>query len=162
MKTIAYQSSAKNKSQIRIIFSLISERVGWMVCILSNKEKNQFLLEGGHPSFYGENVPFSSTTIFSSSPTPKLVSCHQDSKCFLTPVRSGRTYIIMPHLGQSHNVVIRVLTFPILSIYRACGVMVMDRADCISHSTNTLGKGMNPIILPSASLGEGKLWIQTC
>ena len=43
--------------------------------------------------------------------------------------------------------------------------------DCISHSTNTLGKGMNPIILPPArffslgegtSLGEGKLWIQTC
>ena len=46
----------------------------------------------------------------------------------------------------------------------------------ISHSTNTLGKGMNPIILPPAmgkivgqtrffnlgeatSLGEGKLWI---
>ena len=23
-------------------------------------------------------------------------------------------------------------------------------ADCISHSTNTLGKGMNPIILPPA------------
>ena len=22
--------------------------------------------------------------------------------------------------------------------------------DCISHSTNTLGKGMNPIILPTA------------
>ena len=51
--------------------------------------------------------------------------------------------------------------------------------DCISHSTNTLGKGMNPIILPptmgkivrqtrffslgeATSLGEGKLWIQTC
>ena len=50
---------------------------------------------------------------------------------------------------------------------------------CISNSTNTLGKGMNPIILPPAmgkivgqtrffspgeatSLGEGKLWIQTC
>ena len=49
--------------------------------------------------------------------------------------------------------------------------------DCISHSTNSLG--MNPIILPPAmgkivgqtrffslgevtSLGEGKLWIQTC
>ena len=45
---------------------------------------------------------------------------------------------------------------------------------CISHSTNTLGKGMNPIILPPApvgqtvffslgeatSLGEGKLWIK--
>ena len=24
------------------------------------------------------------------------------------------------------------------------------RIDCISHSTNTLGKGMNPIILPPA------------
>ena len=24
------------------------------------------------------------------------------------------------------------------------------RRDCISHSTNTLGKGMNPIILPPA------------
>ena len=26
----------------------------------------------------------------------------------------------------------------------------MDVTDCISHSTNTLGKGMNPIILPLA------------
>ena len=25
-----------------------------------------------------------------------------------------------------------------------------DETDCISHSTNTLGKGMNPIILPPA------------
>ena len=26
----------------------------------------------------------------------------------------------------------------------------LNEADCISHSTNTLGKGMNPIILPLA------------
>ena len=45
----------------------------------------------------------------------------------------------------------------------ACGVMVivignghsdtgsnLDETNCISHSTNTLGKGMNPIILPPA------------
>ena len=42
----------------------------------------------------------------------------------------------------------------------ACGVMVimdmatqvqiLDKTDYISHSTNTLGKGMNPIILPPA------------
>ena len=25
---------------------------------------------------------------------------------------------------------------------------ILDETDCISHSTNTLGKGMNPIILP--------------
>ena len=61
----------------------------------------------------------------------------------------------------------------------ATQVQILDETDCISHSTNTLGKGMNPIILPPAmgkivgqtrffslgeatSLGEGKLWIQTC
>ena len=27
---------------------------------------------------------------------------------------------------------------------------ILDENDCISHSTNTLGKGMNPIILPPA------------
>ena len=26
----------------------------------------------------------------------------------------------------------------------------LDETDCISYSTNTLGKGMNPIILPPA------------
>ena len=53
-----------------------------------------------------------------------------------------------------------------------------SKPDCISHSTNTLGKCMNPIILPPAmgkivgqtkffslgeatGLGEGKLWIET-
>ncbi len=29
-------------------------------------------------------------------------------------------------------------------------VQIQDEADCISHSTNTLGEGMNPIILPPA------------
>ena len=29
-------------------------------------------------------------------------------------------------------------------------VQNLDEFDCISHSTNTLGKGMNPIILPPA------------
>ena len=55
-------------------------------------------------------------------------------------------------------------------------VQILDETDCISHSTNTLGKGMNPIILlqlwinsravwffslgDATTLGEGKLWIQ--
>ena len=29
-------------------------------------------------------------------------------------------------------------------------VQIIDEANCISHSTNTLAKGMNPIILPPA------------
>ena len=29
-------------------------------------------------------------------------------------------------------------------------IQILDETDCISHSTNTLGKGMNPIILPLA------------
>ena len=71
--------------------------------------------------------------------------------------------------------------FVIIYIYRerekekergACGVMVivvgnghndrvqiLDEADCISHSTNTLGKGMNLIILPPA-MGNGRTdWV---
>ena len=56
----------------------------------------------------------------------------------------------------------------------ATQVQIRDETDCISHCTNTFGKGMNPIILPPAmgkivgqtrffslveatSLGEGKL-----
>ena len=30
----------------------------------------------------------------------------------------------------------------------AIRVQILDETDCISHSTNTLGKSMNPIILP--------------
>ena len=29
-------------------------------------------------------------------------------------------------------------------------VQILDKTDYISHSTNALGKGMNPIILPPA------------
>ena len=32
----------------------------------------------------------------------------------------------------------------------ATRVQILDETDCISHSTNTLGKGMNSIILPPA------------
>ena len=32
----------------------------------------------------------------------------------------------------------------------ATRVQILDETDCISHSTITLGKGMNPIILPPA------------
>ena len=32
----------------------------------------------------------------------------------------------------------------------AARVQILDETDCISHSTNTAGKSMNPIILPPA------------
>ena len=32
----------------------------------------------------------------------------------------------------------------------ATQVQILDKIDCISYSINTLGKGMNPIILPPA------------
>ena len=32
----------------------------------------------------------------------------------------------------------------------AIQVQILDKIDCISHCTNTLGKGINPIILPPA------------
>ena len=35
----------------------------------------------------------------------------------------------------------------IMKMDTATRVQILDETDCISHSTNTLGKGMNPIIL---------------
>ena len=32
----------------------------------------------------------------------------------------------------------------------ATRVQILDETNCTSHSTNTIGKGMNPIILPPA------------
>ncbi len=40
----------------------------------------------------------------------------------------------------------------------ATRVQILDESDCISHSTNTLVKDMNPIILP---LAMGKIVGQT-
>ena len=42
-------------------------------------------------------------------------------------------------------------------------VQILDEADCISHGTNKLGKGMNPIIFPPArylsyTLPNGWVW----
>ena len=89
-----------------------------MVCLLSNRKKKEHvesisLVEGGQLSFYAENVPFSSSTIFSSSPTPKLVSCCasprlkmlSDSSAFRQDLYN---HTKIPHLGQSHNVIIYV------------------------------------------------------
>ena len=36
----------------------------------------------------------------------------------------------------------------------ATRVQILDETDCISHSTNTLGEGMNPIILPPAMVRQ--------
>ena len=38
----------------------------------------------------------------------------------------------------------------VIVVDTATRVQILDKADSISHSTNALGKGMNPIILPPA------------
>ena len=38
----------------------------------------------------------------------------------------------------------------VLEMDTATRVQILDEIDCISHSTNTLREGMNPIILPPA------------
>ena len=68
-------------------------------------------VEGGQPSFYAENIPFSFSTIFSSSPTPKLVSCRASPRLkTLSYAGAFRqdlyNHAKTPHLSQSHNVVI--------------------------------------------------------
>ena len=67
------------------------------------------LVEDGQQRFYTENIPFSSSIIFSSSPTPKLASCV--SPRHKTFSASGvYNHAKMPHPDQSHNVVIYMCT----------------------------------------------------
>ena len=61
--------------------------------------------------------------------------CHriQPTICFLKPYNRARGVMVIVvgnGLGDSNS--------------------ILEEADCISHSTNILGKGMNPIILPPA------------
>ena len=46
-----------------------------------------------------------------------------------------------PKSGGAHGV---------MELDTAIRVRILDKTDCISYSTKTLGKGMNPIILPPA------------
>ena len=38
----------------------------------------------------------------------------------------------------------------VIVVEQSTRVQILDETDCISHSSNTHGKGMNPIILPPA------------
>ena len=38
-------------------------------------------------------------------------------------------------------------------------MVILDETDCVSQGTNTLRKGMNPIILPSA-MGKSDFFVQ--
>ena len=51
----------------------------------------------------------------------------------------------MKILGGARGVMVIVV-----GMDTATRVQILDTTDCISHSTNTLGKGMNPIIPPPA------------
>ena len=54
-------------------------------------------VEGGQPSFFVENIPFSSSTIFSSSIRPKLVSCHASPR-HLFSIPPSNKYCTKPFL----------------------------------------------------------------
>ena len=47
--------------------------------------------------------------------------------------------------GEARSVMVIVI-----GMDTATRVQILDQPNCILHSTNTLGKGMNPIILPLA------------
>ena len=57
---------------------------------------------------------------------------------------------ILNVVGQRREISTKLNMYIYIYIYIYNVVQILDLTDCISHSTNTLGKGMNPIILPSA------------
>ena len=54
-------------------------------------------------------------------------------------------YCFSVFIDHHYNGIIKKLEFD-----TTIRVQILDETDCISHSTNTLGKGMNPIILSPA------------
>ena len=95
---------------------LKEEGGGWYASSATERKEHVesiSLVEGGQPSFYAENIPFSSLTIFFSRPTPKLVFCCASPRLkTLFAFGAFRQDLYnrakMPHLGQSHNMVIYV------------------------------------------------------
>ena len=65
------------------------------------------------------------------------------SKSFLETVQNGPVTIVITVILVFYNIFLVFWN-------TATRVQIQDKTDCISYSTNTLGKGMNPIILPPA------------
>ena len=67
----------RKKTDFSSTMTLKEEGDGWYASSATERKEHMesISLVGGQPSFYAENIPFSSSTIFSSSPTHKLVSC---------------------------------------------------------------------------------------
>ena len=97
-----------------ITYKLKEDGSGWYASSATERKEHVesiSFVEGGQPSFYAENIHFSSSTSFSSSPTPKLISCRalpklktlSDSSAFRQDLYN---HAKMPHPGQLHKVVI--------------------------------------------------------
>ena len=72
--------------------------VGWYASSATERKEHVesiSVVEGGQLSFYPENIPFPSSTIFSSSPIPKLVSCRVSPRLKMLSV-----FVLRPTTGQ--------------------------------------------------------------
>ena len=58
------------------------------------------------------------------------------------------------HVGGAFDVLVIVKEMDTVT-----RVQILDETDCISHSTNTLGKGMNPVILPPPRVNSRTDWV---
>ena len=61
-----------------------------------------------------------------------------------------KTKFIIIIMKEVINVIMKGGARGVMVIVAGIGHEFKSWTDCISHSTNTLGKGMNPIILPPA------------
>ena len=91
----------------------------------------------------------------SSSHFNKIININMKNKSFTClDIKSLNTNIPVDKcierlenlLRKTNTILLRPVSLSLfLHIY-----IILDKTDCISHSTNTLGKGINPIILPLA------------
>ena len=70
--------------------------------------------------------------------------------CLICPVKYDKNQFWNKTRKKANEYDFRSCDYYKMILDTATRVQILDLTDCISHSTNTLGKGMNPNILPPA------------
>ena len=80
--------------------------------------------------------------------TLKNIHTRTHTKIFTHTQTHSHTYAFTQTDTHRQGCALRVFVIVVEIDTAATRVQILDETDCILHSTNTLGKGMNPIILP--------------
>ena len=80
----------------------------------------------------------------------EINSLHENEWLIYKLIKNNFLKTLFFLIAQNYESAYVFIVIDVLYNFTATRVQILDETNCISHSTNTLGKGMNPIILPPA------------